>query len=92
MEKKFLPLFIKKHEFANGGTMLKCGCKTKDLIQFLTDNEDGDFFNFDIKAKRESSPDDKTSHYAEVNTWKPNSDYKSTTKNDGSTKPDDLPF
>jgi hypothetical protein len=71
---------------------------TEDDLQKLTENLDNGWVNVVVKERREPS-EKGTTHYLEVDTWKPNTDQggatKATSKTEGKTEEisvEDLPF
>ena len=71
---------------------------TEDDLQKLTDNLENGWVNVVVKERREPS-EKGTTHYLEVDTWKPNTDQggaaKTAPKAEGKTEEisvEDLPF
>jgi|TARA_R110002074_G_scaffold69568_2_gene162132 hypothetical protein len=77
---------FKEKVFDNGGSIIKCAISVDDLYKKA--NSDG-WIHFDIKQRKEVGEKGQT-HYAEVDTWKPNTNQDAgppTQKEE-----DDLPF
>ena len=61
-------MIIREHKFANGGTILKIGVKVDQLIEFLKGNQkESGWCNIIITRKQ--NPDEKSSHYATLDTY-----------------------
>ena len=63
-------LWIRKHSFADGGSILKLNVKVDRLIAWLNEhvNEKG-YVNIVVQEKRE--PNEHGTHSAYLDTWKP---------------------
>ena len=69
--KTYAPLFVKEHEFKDGGTMLKMSAKADKLIAFLNQhvNSKG-YVNFNISRRKEVGQYGDT-HSVYLDTWEP---------------------
>ena len=69
--KTYVPLFVKEHEFKDGGTMLKMSCKVEKLVAFLNQhvNSKG-YVNMNISRRKEVGQYGDT-HSVVLDTWEP---------------------
>jgi hypothetical protein len=88
MEKQYINgVFFKEKVFENGGSQIKTSIKVDEFIKQLQEikNEKG-YANININKRREPSEKGIT-HYAEVDTWKPEKQ-----KDNSAENPEVLPF
>lgn len=70
-DKIYVPLFVKEHEFKDGGTILKVSCKIDKMIAFLNEHTNSKgYVNMIISRRKEVSQYGDT-HYAVLDTWEP---------------------
>lgn len=70
--KKFVDgMWVKERKFDTGGSIIKLDCVADKLIAWLKANtNDRGYVNIVLSAKRE--PDEKSTHTAYLDEWKPN--------------------
>jgi hypothetical protein len=70
-DKVYVPLFVKEHEFKDGGTILKMSCKVDKLVAFLNQHVNAKgYVNMAISRRKEVGQYGDT-HYAVLDTWEP---------------------
>lgn len=63
-------MWVKERKFDNGGSIIKLDCVADKLIEWLKANKnERGYVNIVLSAKRE--PDEKSTHTAYLDTWKP---------------------
>ncbi len=63
-------MWVKERKFDDGGSIIKLDCVADKLIEWLKANKnERGYVNIVLSAKRE--PDEKSTHTAYLDTWKP---------------------
>lgn len=89
-------LIIRSHQFANGGTNLNVSVKVDEMIAWLNKHRRESGWCKLVIAERRN-PDERSTHYAYLDTWEPKPKTQADTPATASANPppenpDNLPF